>query len=51
MSLHILDTDMLSLLQYGHPAVWQHVSTTSPTDIAITIIMVEEQLTGCPELF
>jgi tRNA(fMet)-specific endonuclease VapC len=46
MSLFLLDTDTLSLLQHNHPQVVRHVAAVPPTDIAITIISVEEQLTG-----
>jgi tRNA(fMet)-specific endonuclease VapC len=46
MSLYVLDTDTLSLLQYGHPTVQQHVSAVSASGLATTIISVEEQLTG-----
>jgi tRNA(fMet)-specific endonuclease VapC len=46
MSLFLLDTDTLSLLQHNHPQVVQHVASVPPTDMAITIITVEEQLTG-----
>jgi tRNA(fMet)-specific endonuclease VapC len=46
MSLYVLDTDILSLYQFGHPSVLQHVQAVAPTDLAITIISVEEQLLG-----
>jgi tRNA(fMet)-specific endonuclease VapC len=46
MSLYILDTDILTLLQEGAPIVRQHVNSHPKQDIAITIISVEEQLTG-----
>jgi tRNA(fMet)-specific endonuclease VapC len=46
MSLYILDTDTLSLLQKNHPVVRQHVQAASPSDLAVTIITVEEQLRG-----
>lgn len=46
MTLWILDTDHLSLLQRGHPLIEQRISTINPDDIAITIISVEEQLYG-----
>jgi tRNA(fMet)-specific endonuclease VapC len=46
MSLFVLDTDTLSLLQHNHPQVVRHVAAVAPTDIAVTIITVEEQLTG-----
>lgn len=46
MGLYILDTDILTLLQEGDPIVRQHVASRSKQEIAITIISVEEQLTG-----
>jgi tRNA(fMet)-specific endonuclease VapC len=46
MSLYVLDTDVLTLLQEGDPTVRQHVDSHPKQDIAITIISVEEQLTG-----
>lgn len=46
MTLWILDTDHISLLQRGHPAVEQRIRSISLNDIAITIISVEEQLYG-----
>ena len=46
MTLWILDTDHLSLLQRGHPAVGQRVRSINLDDIAITIISAEEQLYG-----
>ena len=46
MSLYALDTDILSLYQRGHPTVCQRVVARPNTDLAITVITVEEQLTG-----
>lgn len=46
MTLWILDTDHLSLLQRGHPTVEQHIRSINLNDIAITIISAEEQLYG-----
>jgi len=46
VSLHVLDTDILSLFQRGHPVVCQCVAATAPADLAITVITVEEQLSG-----
>ncbi len=47
MSLDVLDTDILSLYQRGHPVVCEKVAAQAPTDLAITVMSVEEQLTGC----
>jgi tRNA(fMet)-specific endonuclease VapC len=46
MTQHILDTDILSLLQRGHPKVSQAVAARRPSEIAITVISLEEQLSG-----
>jgi tRNA(fMet)-specific endonuclease VapC len=46
MSLFVLDTDILTLLQSGHPRVGQRVASHPATELAVTIISVEEQLTG-----
>ena len=46
MILYLLDTDHLSLLQRGHLQVMKRLSTTSPDEIAISIITAEEQLRG-----
>jgi tRNA(fMet)-specific endonuclease VapC len=46
MSLFVLDTDILSLWQRGHPAVIQQVAAHQADDLAITVITVQEQLDG-----
>ena len=46
MSLHVLDTDVISLFQHGHPAVTAAVQRHPLSDIAITVLTVEEQLSG-----
>jgi|SRR5580765_444170 len=46
MSLHILDTDTLSLFQDGHAAVITHAKTRPQEDVAITVLTIEEQLSG-----
>jgi len=46
VSLWILDTDHISLIQRGHPLVIQRINTVNPQDIATTIITAEEQLRG-----
>jgi tRNA(fMet)-specific endonuclease VapC len=46
VTLWILDTDHISLLQRGHPAVEQRIRSINLNDIAVTIISVEEQLYG-----
>jgi tRNA(fMet)-specific endonuclease VapC len=46
MSLYVLDTDILSMLQDGNATVTQRVSQHSPDEIKITVISVEEQISG-----
>jgi hypothetical protein len=46
MSLFILDTDTLSLLQRGYPDVARCFFTKAPSSVAITVPAVEEQLSG-----
>ena len=46
MSLFVLDTDMVSLLQHAHPRVVARSATVSREKLAITVVTVEEQLTG-----
>jgi len=46
MSLYVLDTDHLTLLRKGHVEVVRRVSGVPPSDIAITIISIEEQFRG-----
>jgi tRNA(fMet)-specific endonuclease VapC len=46
MTPFVLDTDTLTLYQENHPAVVSQVAQQLPTDIAITVLSVEEQLSG-----
>ena len=46
MTPYILDTDILSLLERGHPRVRQQCAARPPADLAITVITVEESLSG-----
>jgi tRNA(fMet)-specific endonuclease VapC len=46
MSLYVLDTDIISLLQDGDPAVSNRVAQCPPSQLAISVISVEEQLSG-----
>jgi tRNA(fMet)-specific endonuclease VapC len=46
MSLYILDSDTLSLAQRGHVEVIRRVLSVDSGQLAITVITVEEQLTG-----
>jgi tRNA(fMet)-specific endonuclease VapC len=42
----ILDTDTLTLFQEGHPAVCEQFLQQPPDAVAITVLSVEEQLSG-----
>jgi tRNA(fMet)-specific endonuclease VapC len=46
MSLYVLDTDTLQLYQDGHPLVLSRVQAVAPDSRAISVISVEEQLSG-----
>ena len=46
MSLYVLDTDIMTLYQYGHPRVAQHVLARPVAQLAIAVISIEEELTG-----
>jgi tRNA(fMet)-specific endonuclease VapC len=46
MSLHVLDTDILTLFQLGHPVVCQRIANKAPSELAVTVVTVEEQLGG-----
>lgn len=46
MTAYILDTDTVSLFQHGHPAVCAAVANHVADDVAISVLTVEEQLSG-----
>jgi tRNA(fMet)-specific endonuclease VapC len=46
MKVYVLDTDTLSLLQRGHSNATLRCAAKSPGELAITVISVEEQLSG-----
>lgn len=46
MGLFILDTDILTLFQLGHPKVVESVAQHSGDRIGVSVITVEEQLSG-----
>ena len=46
MSLYVLDTNMLSLYQVGHPVVVRRVQQCPPAQLAVSVISVDELLTG-----
>jgi tRNA(fMet)-specific endonuclease VapC len=43
---YILDTDILTLFQFGHAAVVQRAQACEREQLAIAVISVEEELTG-----
>jgi tRNA(fMet)-specific endonuclease VapC len=44
--IYLLDTDHVSLSQRGHPLVSARIQAAGPSQIAISVITVEEQLRG-----
>ena len=46
MSLFVLDTDILTLYYHNNPVVVQRVDAHSPAELAISVLTVDEQLTG-----
>jgi tRNA(fMet)-specific endonuclease VapC len=46
MALYVIDTDILSLYHDGDILVCQRVNAHPPDELAITVITVEEQLSG-----
>jgi tRNA(fMet)-specific endonuclease VapC len=46
MSLFLLDKDILTLLEQGHPVVLQHVNSHPVSDIALSSISIQEQMQG-----
>jgi len=46
MSLFVLDTDVLTLYDRGDPTVVRRVDARPPNELAISVMTVDEQLTG-----
>jgi tRNA(fMet)-specific endonuclease VapC len=46
MSLFVLDTDLLTLYYRGDPTVVRTVHERPPDELTISILTVDEQLTG-----
>jgi tRNA(fMet)-specific endonuclease VapC len=46
MSVFVLDTDHLTLYYHGDSIVVQRVDSRSPAELAISVLTVDEQLTG-----
>src|SRR5947209_6138551 len=46
MTQFVLDTDILTLLRRQHPVVTGHAAAHPVADLALTVITVEEQISG-----
>ena len=46
MPSYLLDTDITTLLRGGHPVVLARSQAVPATDIGVSVVTVEEQLTG-----
>ncbi|HEV3260292.1 MAG TPA: type II toxin-antitoxin system VapC family toxin [Gemmataceae bacterium] len=46
MSLYVLDTDMLTLVEEGHPEASERFLQQRSEEVAVTVVSVEEQLSG-----
>jgi tRNA(fMet)-specific endonuclease VapC len=46
MSLYVLDTDSVQLYQDGHPQMVRRVRAVAPSERAISVMTIEEQLSG-----
>lgn len=46
MNLYVLDTDTISLYQKAHPLVCQRADAHASGQVVVTVITVEEQLSG-----
>jgi len=46
MSRFLLDTDTITLAQFGHVAVVANLARHSPADIALPVISLQEQMRG-----
>ncbi len=46
MSLYVLDTDTVTLLRRRHPRVCRHVANHPAAELAVTVLTIEEQLSG-----
>lgn len=44
--IYLLDTDHVSLEQRGHPSVTKRVQLAGPSQVAVSVVTVEEQLRG-----
>jgi len=44
--MYVLDTDILTLYQFGNPSVCRHVGEHRSEEVAVSIITVDEQLSS-----
>jgi tRNA(fMet)-specific endonuclease VapC len=46
MSVYLLDTDMLTLIQFGQAAAVRRLATHPDSDVAVSVLSVQEQMKG-----
>ena len=46
MSMYVFDTDHFSLLRHGHKEIVKRLTAIPVDELAITVVTVEEQLSG-----
>jgi tRNA(fMet)-specific endonuclease VapC len=46
MSRYLLDTDTITLVQFGHATVVQHLAAQADADVALSAISFQEQMGG-----
>jgi tRNA(fMet)-specific endonuclease VapC len=46
MSTHLLDTDIITLIQFGHAAAIGRLSAHADADVALSAISFQEQISG-----
>jgi tRNA(fMet)-specific endonuclease VapC len=46
MSVYLLDTDTLTLIQFGHAQAVRRLATHRDSDVAISVLSVQEQMKG-----
>jgi tRNA(fMet)-specific endonuclease VapC len=46
VSVYLLDTDILTLIQFGHAVTVQRLATHPEADVAISVLSVQEQMRG-----
>src|SRR5437588_11227421 len=46
MSLYVIDTDTVTLHRQGHALVSPRILSTDPKDLAVTVMTIDEELSG-----